>query len=154
MKIKNFNINANVLSKAATFVLAGSLVSAALTGCGDKSADNLLEGTILEGARVITYDDVKDIATPKSLCNGTRNSYHYKSAISGGYFADEKCTHSKTDTGHAIQHCNIIDNESIIAYLTTDDLTKAYNGELTDEDIIAIISRAVEPENEIGAMSK
>ena len=150
MEIKNLWINkkAEVINKKAkvklaTFILAGTLALSMLTGCG-RSKDNIFKGTILENTTVITFDDnSKDIAKITGLCISENSLYsHYRSITSGIYFSDIECEetyhNNYTDFLH---HLNITKEENIVKYLTSDEIEKAYNGNLTDEDITEIITR-------------
>ena len=144
MKIKNFKIDQKVSSKLATCVLIGSLAATTLTGCGDVDRNNLLKGTILENTVVVTFDNgSKDIAVAISNCNSKEEYHHYYSIISGEYFGSLKCTKTKINNTVS-HHYGITSEENISGYLTSDDITKAMKGELNNNDIIAIINRAIE----------
>lgn len=154
MKIKNFKINLEVIQskflKLKRFVLAGSLVATMLIGCGKESA---LDETLLEEASVITFEDgSKDIARAINTCSSFSDdkgdSIHYRSVITGERYSDEKCTADRPN-GEVIKHYPIVNDESLTGYLTADEIAKAINGNLNDEDIIAIIKRVIEPTTEL-----
>lgn len=144
MKIKNFKINQKAVSKLAACVLVGSLAATTLTGCGGVDRNNLLKGTILENTCVVTFEDgSKDIAVAVGTC-GDRDYHHYYSIISGEYFGSSKCTQS-TIEGTVVHHYGITNEENITGYLTSDELTKAMQGEFDNNDLINIVSRTVNP---------
>ncbi len=148
MKIKNLKLNEKSASKLAACVLVGTLVATTLIGCRKaEERNNLLKGTMLENTCVITLEDgTKDIAIAVSSCD--RDEYHhYYSVISGEYFSGKKCE-SNAINRTVIHHYGITNEENIISYLTTDDLEKAIQGKLDNDDIITIISRVMEPTNE------
>lgn len=150
MKIKNFRINKKATAKQMACVLAGSLAVTTLTGCEDTvDRNNILKGTILEDTCVVTFDDgTKDIATAIDICSFLDvNRYHYYSVISGEYFSDENCTAYEIE-GKIAHHHIITNKESITGYLTSDELTKAMQGELDNNDLISIVSRVIEPVTE------
>ena len=144
MKIKNLLINKKAKVKLATFILAGTLASSMLTGCG-RSKDNILEGTILENTTVITFNGgSKDIVKPVEVCSSLDSDFHYYSVTSGNCYSDNNCGHicCYCEYGcYFLQNTNIEDKENITEYLTPDEIEKAYNGNLTNEDIIEIITR-------------
>lgn len=153
MKIKNFKINLEAIKskflKLKRFVLAGSLAATLLTGCGEKTKSSIFDGTLLEGASVITFcDGSKDVATTFGSCSNnyydSGSSLHYRSIITGEEYSDEKCGL------RSLIHYQIANVSNISSYLTQDELTKSINGDLSEEDIIAIISRVVEPTTELG----
>ena len=153
MKIKNLKINQKIITKLSSCVLVGSLTIMTLTGCGsmDSNASNdrnyILKGTILENARVITFDDgTKEIAVVDSYCIHSNYS-HYYSIISGEYFSDEKCRNDVLNRKSNYKYV-ITNDESITKYLTADDLTKASQGELTNDDVINIVTRVINPDVE------
>ncbi len=150
MKIKNFKINKKAASKLAACVLVGTITATALTGCGATvDRNNLLKGTILENTCVVTFKDgSKDIAVSIDYCVKTNYNYHhYYSIITGEYFVDEQCDFLTLE-GNYVYHYEITNEENILNYLTTDDLKKAMQGNLDNNDIIDIAIRAIEPVNE------
>ena len=73
------------------------------------------------------------------------NDYsHYYSIVSGEYFSDESCTNTVT-FNHTNYKYVIINDESITKYLIADDLTKAIQGELSNDDVINIVTRVINP---------
>ena len=153
MKIKNLRINQKLMTKLSSCVLVGSLTVMTLTGCSSNdiiTSDNLLKGTILENARVITFENGrKEIAVVDSFCIKTDYN-HYYSIVSGEYFSDKNCGTDLT-RDNCIYKYTIISDESITKYLTKDDLIKANKGELIDDDVINIVIRIINPtiENKI-----
>lgn len=152
MKTKNLKINLDAIknrfSRMKCFVLAGTLIATMLTGCGKK--ESLLEGTILENTHVITFEDgTKDIAKPFDSCemysDDYGNSIHYKSVVTSDFYSDLSCT-AVNPRGSMISHYPISKEESIVVYLTQEDIEKAMNNNLTDDDLITIVSRIMNPE--------
>ncbi len=142
MKIKNLKVNQKVASKLASGVLVGTLAATTLMGCADRS--NLLKGTILENTCVVTFEDgSKDIAVAVGVC-GNQTDHHYYSITSGEYFGSEKCAETKIK-GTVAHHYEITNEENITGYLTAKEITKAIQGELDNNDIIAIVGRTIEP---------
>lgn len=142
---RNFKINQQAASKITACVLVGSMVATTLTGCVPTvDRNNILKGTILENTCVVTFDDgTKDVAIVVASCSSGEYN-HYYSIISGEYFGSEKCT-ADTIEGTPAHHYTIINEENITGYLTSNELTKAIQGELDNNDIITIISRTIEP---------
>ena len=126
-------------------MLVGTLAATTLTGCGVAvNRNNLLKGTILENTCVVTFEDgSKDIAVAIEICED-KDYHHYYSITSGEYFGSEKCSKEKIE-GSVVHHYGITNEENITGYLTTDELTKAIQGELDNNDIIAIVSRSIQP---------
>jgi len=92
----------------------------------------------LEDSRVITFEDGHvDIAIMDKRCMEDDEVHHYRSIITDEFFGSKSCKNV------FIYHYDISSNESIVSYLTEDDLTKAMKKELTDEDIANIIKRIV-----------
>ena len=151
MKIKNFKLNKGITTKLATYILVSSLTASTLTGC---SNDSLLEDTLLEKTIVVTFiDGSKDIVVPVEVCrNGEAN--HYRSIISGSYISDKECEHRTYGTRGYINHYEITSLESITKYLTSEQLKKAMNGELTNEDIVGIVTKTIEPITETNDVVK
>ncbi len=152
MKIRNFKINQKAVSKLAACVLVGTLAATTLTGCGRNDKNNFLEGTILEDTCVVTFEDgAKDIAVTLTDCivdtNTGKYYHHYRSVISGECFASEKCI-SKSTNSPAFRYYGITNEESITRYLTPNEIAKAMQGELDNNDIIAIVRRTMEPTTE------
>ena len=146
MKIKNFKINQKAVSKLAACVLVGSLAATTLTGC-DIKKENLLKGTILNNTCVVTFENgSKDIAVAVGICDD-QDYHHYYSITSGEYFGSKKCTKPMIG-GTVIHHYGIINEENITSYLTSDELTKAVQGKLDNNDIANIVSRTVNSTDE------
>lgn len=158
MNFKNFRMNKKAASKIAASALVGSLATASLTGCGNVTTGerhNILKGTILEDSVVVTFaDGTKDIAVRVGECNGwicgldyDSNLNHYCSVISGQYFSDDNCR-TTTINGDYVLHYEIDNVEDTVNYLTTDELKKALETGLDDNDVVSIVTRAVAPNEE------
>lgn len=139
MKIRNLKISQKAVSKLAACALAGALATTTLTGCGKK---NMLNGTTLEKACVVVYEDgSKDIAISVDDCNESKYP-HYRSITSGAFVCDETCTHTFAE-GIVVHHFSIDHIEAI--KLTDDEREKAVKSELDKNDIVGIINRNMEP---------
>ena len=106
----------------------------------------MLKNTRLENTRVITFgDESKDIATSfaTGMCTGT----HYHSIVSGDYYVSSDHSVSASELAN-YHYYDITSDNSIVYYLTDEEMTKACNGQLTDDDCIAIINRIIEPVTE------
>lgn len=126
------------IKKGAIALALVSTILVTTTGC----ADAILEDTILEKSCVVTFaDGSKDIAVACGKCCDSEYS-HYRSAVSGLSFSDEKCNH---EFSSAVHYYDIVNEEPIAGYLTTDELAKAMKGELTEDDVAVIVSRAIKP---------
>lgn len=133
-------------------IIALVLTSALLSGCNSKSntQKNLLEGTILENSRVVTFEDGHiDIALNNNseykqyLGYSNHNHNHYISIITGEVFASEECDFN-IDYKYAITT-----DESIVSYLTPEEVAKATSEGLSDEDIKNIILRIFDEHKEL-----
>ncbi len=146
MAIKNLQVNGKMGQKIASLAIAGSILAASLTGCGS-SKKSFLNKTSLEKTSVVTFcDGSKDLVnTLKNPCRDSLEYNHYVSLISGNYYSDMECKHVQVD-GEVNHHYDILSVENITKYLTDDEITKAINDELTDEDVKIIIERITEPQ--------
>lgn len=124
-EVKNYLIEKK--KKLCAMVLAGA-VTLPLIGCGEN--DSLLQDTILENAIVIEIYGEKRIV--RVLNSGWHK--HYVDITNGIRYADEK---------HACADCDVfmesLPKENLS--LTKEELEKAINKSLTDEDILDIIDR-------------
>lgn len=149
MKINNLKVNKKKIKKV---ILGGAVVLISLTGC--EETKNILQDTVLEGASVITLEDgTKDIAVIKEICNEKQTKYnHYYSVISGIYFSNNDCSHNYYYkygiSGKKLYHFDIVQEENITKYLTSSEIEKATEGNLSDKDIAGIISRITEATND------
>ena len=147
MKIKNFKISEKTAFKIAPFVLVSTLLTSTLTGCGEKNIDrnNLLKDTILENTCVVTFEDgSKDIAVAVSECLFSKY-HHYYSVTSGEYFSDDPCSKDKIED-NIMNHYPIDKVEPLT--LTPNEITKAIQDGLDNDDIIAIVNRTIGLNNE------
>ena len=124
--------------------LVGTMAASMLTGCNnDNNNESFLSGTILEDTRVISFDDGhKDIAIAYDTCVGKFN--HYNSIVTNEFFSGKDCGKAKRN----FHKYNITSDESIISYLTLEEIVKASKSELTEDDISNIISRIFTKEEE------
>lgn len=138
--------------KVAALALVGTMATSILVGCGSKdSTTSFLDGTTLEDTRVISFEDGhKDITNIEYIgCNNRKcdcDKKMYRSIVTDEYFANDECKASiyynhSNNNQYILNHYNIINDESIISYLTTDEIVKASKNELTEDDITNIISR-------------
>ncbi|MBO4246187.1 MAG: hypothetical protein J5892_05585 [Bacilli bacterium] len=145
MKEKNIKINHKALVKLATFAAVGTVSFGSLAGCVQNNnvqqntqKSSALENTLLNDTYVITFENgTKDIAKSDVLYSGLvpLDKYVYTSVISGNEY-----TKSGVEAG-SYQEMPIATVEPISAYLTADDLVKAMNDTLSNDDVIAIINR-------------
>ena len=137
--MKNLKVYKKI-GKRIAIISATMILGSSLAGCGNKK-DSLLENTILEQARVITFEDGHvDIAILESYC--FYDHPNYNSIITNEYFTTPECENKYT--GYTLlKKENIINDESIVAYLTEEEIIKASKDKLTDDDITNIIARII-----------
>lgn len=142
-------------AKVVTLILASSLALFALTGCTKTS---VLDNSELSQTSVITYEDgTKDIVSAIGVCDTSKYS-HYESIITGEAISSKDCNddyhwfHRRSRS--ILNHRIIINEESIIKYLTPEEVEKAINGKLVDNDIAAIINRVLTQTSEKGAIQR
>lgn len=132
--MKKFKLN----RKIAAFTMASTIFSVGLSGCSE-GKESLLEGTILEDSRVISFEDGHvDIAIQTRGCEKVDNEFHYQSIITKELFSSKTCKSTR------MYHYDISSDESIIIYLTEEDIIKAMKNELTNEDIVKIVNRILD----------
>ena len=129
-------------------------LTATLAGCGGK---NLLDGTILEGAVVADVDGDIEIlretyfydSDHKYVLENCDNHKHYINIATGEVIADSdgQCLRVRTyysgNNNEFVnpRNVNVSNMKSISNYLTEEEYQKANKGELTDDDIIKIVTR-------------
>ena len=145
MKIKDFKINRTNLKRLACGLVASTVMTMSLTGCGTKNESSknnpILAGTILEDAVVIELTDRKEIAihTGKDCGEGHKT---YESILTGSKFISSECSN-----GHYVwpqaqsEFLPIKDVSLISSYLTAEEIEKGLNDRLTQKDIANIIFR-------------
>lgn len=110
---------------------AGLMASTILTGCGSKSKDFLLQGTMLEDCVVIELNNEKMIVK----LDVREGHLHYQEIGGGVEYTDfEFCSHS-------LPRISTPNFENVISYLTKEEIEKAMNGTLTENDVVNIIAR-------------
>lgn len=145
--MKNFKLKTAALLSAGTMVLS-------MTGCGDKNNKNsILEDTLLEKTIVATVDGDISVLRPISSKNraysqyeaGSKEHQHYFDIINGGYITTdrENCDSSLVTAVESIEK-----KGSIQSFLTEDEMLKAKNDELTEDDVVAIVYRIKESTEE------
>ena len=147
MKEKNIKINHKTLVKLATLAAFGTVSFGSLAGCVQNNnvpqntqKSSALENTLLNDTYVITFENgTKDIAKSDVLYNFSGivplDKYLYTSVISGN-----KYTKSGVETSK-YEEMPIATVEPISAYLTSEDLVKAMDDTLSNDDVITIINR-------------
>ena len=140
MKEKNIKINNKALVKLATFAVVGTVTVGSLVGCAQNTQTNsALKNTLLNDTYVITFENgTKDIAKSDVLYTYggvALDEYLYTSVISGN-----KYTKSGVEA-NTIQEMPITNVEPISTYLTAEDIAKAMDDTLSNDDIITIINR-------------
>lgn len=134
--------------KKIAIISSAMVLGTSLIGCGNNKKESLLKNTILEQSRVITFKDGhKDIAVHDTRCCYGDEHFIYKSIITNEYFIDEACKQNYNGLKSLVKE-NITTDESIVSYLTSEELIKATNEELTKDDIINILVRIVTEEKE------
>lgn len=144
-------LDRNASKKIVAIALATTMTSGFFAGCSSKEKTNILDDTILENSRVITFEDGHiDIAVENNRDYSRAHEHehiHYESIITGEWFTTSECD-------YPIYQYNIISDESIVAYLTPEEISKATIEGLTNEDIKNIISRIFTSHEEITQTSK
>lgn len=143
-KIKNLKV------RVAAVALIGTMTSISLVGCGNKndSKTSFLSGTVLESSMVLNFEDGhKDIVSFEENCpHVSCDSDVYRSIITNEYISNNDCTANSYNGEYKLNHYDITYIESILSYLTSNDIEKAAKGELTEDDIFTIINRVLEKE--------
>ena len=156
------------LYKGIVVGVSALTLATALSACGEeKQLIPILHDTILENAVVATVDG--DIEVLKEeyvykdhhICyydenDKLDNHKHYRNIVTGEWLADSQgyCDTVITGTwaGNNVnpRNADISNIESITNYLTEEEYQKAIKGELTEDDIIKIITRvkSISVENE------
>lgn len=147
-----FKLDKNKSKKIIALALATTITTSVLAGCKDNSKDNLLKGTILEAARVITFADGHiDIVkiSENHIFIPSHKHNHYKSIITNEVFTTIECNIT------LIEHkYEITTDESIVAYLTSEEISKFATNEATSEDVKNIILRIFIEHEELNKSSK
>jgi len=154
--MKNLKINKNLSKKLVSFVLVGTIGILTLSGCSGKNSNkSLLEGTILENTSVVTFEDgTKDIARIEGVCvegcGCTGGHEVFNSIVTNEYYNSSECyINFRNVVGTAmLKKYLITSDESIIKYLTNEEIAKASKAGLTEEDIANILNRVFTKEEE------
>ena len=134
MNLKNLKVfnMPKAKTKLCALALAGTLMITYLTGCSGKNSKNLLEGTLLNNCVVTEIDGTMTILKK----NYSSGHYHYTDIVGGILYTDANaCQDDRYIKMSSPQF------DSIVDYLTEDELKKASAGELTREDIVGIVYR-------------
>lgn len=175
MKINKFKKNKiskfrnTKLYKGIVVGMSALTLATALSACREeKQLTPILHDTILENAVVATVDGDIEILKEEyvykdhHICyydenDKLDNHKHYRNIVTGEWLADSQgyCDTVNTSTSWSINNVNprnadISNIESITNYLTEEEYQKAIKGELTEDDIIKIITRvkSISVENE------
>lgn len=98
---------------------------------------SLLDWTLLEETIVVNIDgEYQIVRMQEDIYHGKKNIHYYNIITGEETTESEKC---ENPSARKVGNVEIIG--SISSYLTEEDLKKANNNELTDSDIIAILSR-------------
>lgn len=119
--------------------MAAIIAATVLTGCKDKNNDSkdfLLQGTMLENCVVAEINNEKTIIKLVQHNHINNRHYHYQEIGGGVLYTDNEDCISKE-----IKRIPTPDFENITAYLTEDEIAKAMEGTLMDEDVVNIIFR-------------
>lgn len=143
-----------IFKSISAIALMGTMTLTGLTGCAKKEK-SFLSDTDLETTKVISFEDGhKDIAVIEGIrCGSTDNCTEkmYRSIITNEYFTNNECTGIRYFYGYkepVLNHYDIINDESIVSFLTPEEIAKAAKGELTDEDVVTIVNRILSNEKE------
>ena len=129
----------NISKKLAAVTLATGITITSLGGCS-KEKEYILEGTLLDKAVVVTIDGDLTLVTceqsDKKVSDYTGH-VHYINIINGELLTDyERCHYINARKVGIVEKIR-----DILYYLTEEEMEKAMNDELTNKDLIAIISR-------------
>ena len=158
--MRKFKIDKNTSKKFITYVIIGSIALTTLVGCNKKeNRSSFLSNTVLENASVITFEDGhKDLATIKILCDMAycqgKNHKIYNSIVTNEYFSDDDCVREYYINGLFLNKYNITNEQSLINYLKTEEIAKAANNQLTEDDITNIINRIFTKDEEQKGVQK
>lgn len=135
-------------NKIVTIALLSSMVLS-LTGCSEGSqvkvsdSYSILSGSMLEGAIVADVDGTLEVIKSANFRYDSPNIYvgshtHYLNIGNGELITDteDSCSILNIRKVKSIEILSSIDN-----YLTDDELIKASNKELTEEDVAQIVNR-------------
>jgi hypothetical protein len=134
-----FKLDKNKSKKIIALALVTTITSSSLSGCKNNEKDNLLAGTILERARVISFEDGHiDIVkiSENHIFIPQHKHNHYKSIITNEVFTTTECNATVIEHKYEIKN-----DESIIIYLTSEEISKFAANEATNEDVKNIILR-------------
>lgn len=137
----------NASKKFVAVALASTMALSMLCGCSSKNEKKY--DTSLKGTMVLTLEDnQKDIVNFKGYCsNATCDNKLYKSLFTDEYIIDDSCKDKYYDadfTHRILNHRDIISADSILSYLTTDEMVKMLKDELTEEDVTIITKRILD----------
>lgn len=149
--MNKFKMNKNIGKKFALYTLIGSISGFTLMGCGKKE-ESFLEGTVLENAVVISFEDgTKEVSNKCGFCSSCTSNYTheiYQSVVSKEYFVDDDCKSKwylpnvfNPFNKYSVGKYSIVSIEGITGYLTDQELMKAGQKKLTDADIAEIVVR-------------
>lgn len=157
--MKKLKINRNFSKKFISITLTGVIALSTLVGCSN-NRKMLFKGNNLNNVNIIIFDnELKDVANGDFYCNPrvcTGEHIIYRSIVDGEMYTDDDCkAKSSADyLGTTLNKYNIQNIENITSYLTIEELEKAKNNKLTDEDISNIIDRIFEEESNIQKTKK
>ena len=126
-------------------------IIASLTGFG--KTESVLTDSLLYQASVVTFDNgSKEVARSYEHCNQSSFN-HYVNIITGEIFSDKVCFW-ETINGQTNHKYNIVSEEPISKYLSKEEISKANNKELTEEDILEIVTRIISTNSEEEYLTK
>lgn len=140
--MKKLKINEKIGKKFVLCTLIGTVSGFTLIGCNKES--KFLEGTILEEAVVVSFEDgTKEVASRIKFCEDCDGKHMlYQDLVSKEYFTDDECAYEIKGvwgTDHYISKYAISGVEGIRKYLTDEEMKKAGNEGLNKEEISDII---------------
>ncbi|MBO5138653.1 MAG: hypothetical protein J6B89_03325 [Bacilli bacterium] len=137
----------NLKVRASAFLTAGSMLFT-MVGCNKK--DHLLEDTLLDKTIVATVDGDISVLKERNSREGTllgsnesniAEHVHYLDVVNGQWITDD----AKNCCNRSVIKVNSIEKEgNILSYLTEEEMLKAKDDSLTEDDIISILYRIKE----------
>jgi len=137
--------------KFVAVALASTMALSMLCGCSSKNEKKY--DTSLNGTIILTFkDNQRDIVDFKGYCtNAACDNKVYQSLVTDEYIIDDSCNEKyyyPNLTKYILNHRDIISADSILSYLTADEMVKMFKDELTEEDVTIITKRILSNEEE------
>ena len=156
--MKKFKINKNTSKKIVAIALSGAAILSSISGCSNTNM--WFKGSNLKYVSVVVLNGEKtDIVSSNSNCSqNVCSGEHkvYKSIINKEMYSTKDCKakYSSDYLGTLLYKYDITNSENITSYLTIDEIEKAEENNLTEEDISNIISRIFTEEKAMQKVKK